>query len=642
MKLFDYQIAPCKAIVTWSSESTETIPTLIAPMAAGKTAISCTAIGIIDDKRIWVVVNRIELLHQWRSELEKFSPHLTNKDIGFIHADKKKEYYKRIQLVQVQTLTSRLSKIIDANLPDVVILDEAHETGFNRVINKLRERKPFKQINLTATPCRHGRSNIQYEDLFNKEHWLSVTTQRALIANGRWKQPVWLSASEKLAEVTASRFSGLKITGGEYDNTDQASVMIDLLPEHIHEWFGYGGDKHSCVWFCVNVEHSKKVEQALRVLGRKVGIITGETNPKERACLVEDFKQGLITDLVNCQCLTTGFDAPIASCSVWLRRTLSVGLWCQMAGRVLRRYEGVTEALMLDLAGNLGEHPFPEDIDWWVFNPSKKVFRDPKLSICQSCGHRHVAESIPTPIGKKDNPFLISYGMFYNGEDLENPDAPLKCHNCLSTVKADLNKLNDYATWLSACRKAKKAIKPHFSSAGLLIGGNPESHYELVSAKLLYDLGIWQISDQTEKAEPDKDKSDEYRVILSKSKQRFTAKDLKELKLQRMTDVQRDYLNCHPVISIYQLDTPEKRYRMGIVWAYVNDRSPTWAYHLWGSEEAIPDNLISSTLRTLDRDLVDGWLSKWSKYHDDKGEFPKKGVVDRFIKLCNNVVVNAK
>jgi DNA repair protein RadD len=72
--------------------------------------------------------------------------------------------------------------------------------------------------------------------------------------------------------------------------------------------------------------------------------------------LISDYKSGKIKALVNCDVLTTGFDAPNTDMIVMLRPTHSPGLYVQMMGRGMRIAEGKKDCLILDFAKNIERH----------------------------------------------------------------------------------------------------------------------------------------------------------------------------------------------------------------------------------------------------------------------------------------------
>ncbi|WP_423237389.1 DEAD/DEAH box helicase, partial [Enterobacter cloacae] len=65
-------------------------------------------------------------------------------------------------------------------------------------------------------------------------------------------------------------------------------------------------------------------------------MVTGETPKKERDTIINDFKSGRITAVVNNNVLTTGFDHPGLDLIVVLRPSESSRLWVQILGRGTR------------------------------------------------------------------------------------------------------------------------------------------------------------------------------------------------------------------------------------------------------------------------------------------------------------------
>lgn len=653
-ELRDYQIEARDKILQWSQSDPAIAHTLVSCMGSGKSAIAAAAIGklVEQGKRVWICVNREELVEQWQNELKRFAPNLQSygRDVGVIMGSVTPMLHRPVQVVMVQTLGRRLKDIKDKYTPDVCFLDESHETAFQRVATQLKQRwSNCVQINLTATPVRHGKSPVQYADLFPKSTWHTVKTAREMIHEGLWKRPIWRSASDALAERTTLRFSGMKEVGGDYDDTSQATVMIDLLPEHMKDWQQLGGDRHSCVFFCVNVEHTTKTVEALRGLGRKAIAITGESNKLERKRAIEAFKRGEINDLVNCQCLTTGFDAPIASCAVWLRKTLSTGLFQQMIGRVLRKFDGVTEALMLDLAGNLSTHDFPENVDWESFNPCLRLFRDPKLVMCLHCNHRHDAIPVPLHPSDRKTTWLTGQACFKDGLEISLKTV-ITCHGCSQPVYADLETLAAYALWQKSCRAAKMAGKKQMptydlATAGIAIGISDAKNVAPLTIEILYDLGVWRLSEGGEKPDkPIKDRSDEYREMLVRISANFTNKEIIDLRFQMLNARQQKFiLGCHAA-RLKEIDNHADRYRAAIASSYCNNRSFVWAYQYWGEANgAIPKNEIQKAFRSIwagNPDtfvLLEQWLEHWSTKHRDDGQMKKYGTVRDALKLLQSL-----
>jgi len=99
--------------------------------------------------------------------------------------------------------------------------------------------------------------------------------------------------------------------------------------------------------------------------------------------------------LCNCLVTTEGWDAPEVSCAVLARPTKSLGLYLQMAGRVLRPAPGKADALVIDHSGAVYEHGFVDDPQDWTLSSKERVQdrkkerekKEPSRITCDSCGY---------------------------------------------------------------------------------------------------------------------------------------------------------------------------------------------------------------------------------------------------------------
>ena len=93
--------------------------------------------------------------------------------------------------------------------------------------------------------------------------------------------------------------------------------------------------------------------------------LSGETPIAEREAILARLASGETEVVSNCMVLTEGWDCPPVSCCVLARPTKQLGLYRQMVGRILRPFEGKTDAVILDHAGAIYRHGLPsDDIDW--------------------------------------------------------------------------------------------------------------------------------------------------------------------------------------------------------------------------------------------------------------------------------------
>lgn len=242
---------------------------------------------------------------------------------------------------------------------DLVLIDEAHlvpkagDGMYRTLIEKLRDTVPDLRVaGFTATPFRldSGRLDQGDDRLFD-----DIVYSYGIgpgIADG------WLSPLVSKASATEIDVSGVAKRGGEFiPGALEAAADVDKVTlAATAEIVERGADRRSWLVFCAGVKHAHHVRDALRARGVHAETVTGETPPHERTRLIRDFREGRLRCLTNAQVLTTGFDAPGTDLIVFLRPTLSTGLFLQMVGRGVRLAPGKANALVLDFAGNVRRH----------------------------------------------------------------------------------------------------------------------------------------------------------------------------------------------------------------------------------------------------------------------------------------------
>ena len=125
--------------------------------------------------------------------------------------------------------------------------------------------------------------------------------------------------------------------------------------------------------FATSVAHSIHLKDEFVKSGVHAEHIDGQTPKPERDEILAKLSRGEIEVVCNCMVLTEGWDQPDVSCCVLARPTKSIGLYRQMAGRVIRPAPGKTDALILDHAGAVFQHGFVEDPVIWSLNPDTKA-----------------------------------------------------------------------------------------------------------------------------------------------------------------------------------------------------------------------------------------------------------------------------
>jgi hypothetical protein len=82
-------------------------------------------------------------------------------------------------------------------------------------------------------------------------------------------------------------------------------------------------------------------------------VISGETEQLVRDRILTQFKTGKIRCVINVGVLTTGFDYPELDTVLICRSTMSLALYYQIVGRVMRPHPSKETAWVVDLGGNV-------------------------------------------------------------------------------------------------------------------------------------------------------------------------------------------------------------------------------------------------------------------------------------------------
>jgi DNA repair protein RadD len=100
--------------------------------------------------------------------------------------------------------------------------------------------------------------------------------------------------------------------------------------------------------FCSLVSEAKEVQKS--VPGSVV--ISDETSPSQRELILKYFTTGRIKCVINVGVLTTGFDYPELECVLIARSTMSLAIYYQIIGRVMRAHPNKRSGWVVDLGGN--------------------------------------------------------------------------------------------------------------------------------------------------------------------------------------------------------------------------------------------------------------------------------------------------
>lgn len=338
---------------------------LVAPTGAGKTVIAAMFAKLAVEKgnRVLFLAHRRELVKQCEDKLLKFGV-----DNGVIMSGEFLQMDYEVQVASIDTLRARAMKTDRMPLPpaDVVIIDEAHRSLAPTYLRLMEEYPKAAIIGLTATPVRGDGKGLGhvYDDMIQCPS-VAELTEMGFLVPARYFAP------------TIPDLTGVKVVRGDYDSRQLEEAMNKRRPvgDVIENWAKICPDRPTIV-FASGVKHSIHLCDEFKKAGVRAVHVDGNMTALERDAAIEGLKNGTYQVVTNCMVLTEGFDMPELSCCVLVRPTKNIGLYLQMAGRVLRPTPDKKDTIIIDHSGNVYEHGFVEDDHGWQLDEGAPM-RDP-------------------------------------------------------------------------------------------------------------------------------------------------------------------------------------------------------------------------------------------------------------------------
>ena len=381
---------------------------LVAPTGFGKTATASELIrrSVVKGKRVLFTVHRREIVMDTARRLRAADVPCTILMAG--------EAFDEAAPVVVASVMSIVAREHHP-AADFVIWDEAHHTAAKSYADIAALYPGARHLGLTATPERGD--GVGLRDAFDA--LVVGATVSELQAEG------YLAQCDVLAPAAKSK--------GKL-----AMSPADAIARY--------ADGRSAVVFCGSVAESKALAAEL---GETARHIDGTTPAEERDASLAAFASGAVKVLCNHSVLTEGWDAPIAKVCVLARSIASPGALIQIAGRVLRPFEG-QRALGIDLAGNVLELGLPTEDRVFTLDGIQRAekAKRPWLSACGTCGQ--------VVLGVKRGEFCSVCGSAWPAKE------PLKVKPAeLAAVKSGATK---------ATKEEKARVYHHLRRVGAALG----------------------------------------------------------------------------------------------------------------------------------------------------------------------------
>lgn len=363
-ELRDYQRAAIDATYQYWADQRGDNPLIVAPTGAGKTAIIAQLVKdamSFSGTRVLMLTHVKELLEQGAQGLLRMYPEA---DFGFYSASiGQKRLDKPITFAGIQSVWKKAYEMIPP--PDLVLIDEAHmlprnaDTRYGKFVADLKLCNPsVKIVGLTATPYRLD-SGMLHKGKGAIFDGIAYDIPVGMLMDQGYLSPIISKGGLKQIDLT-----NVKKRGGEFVESDLAMAASDpeLVKATVSEIVELGADRKSWLLFSSGVAHAEMLAEGIASHGISCDVVTGADPAKQRDEKIARFKAGQTRCLVNCNVLTTGFDAPSVDLVALVRATESTGLYVQMVGRGTRLAEGKDNCLILDYGQNVQRHGFIDQV----------------------------------------------------------------------------------------------------------------------------------------------------------------------------------------------------------------------------------------------------------------------------------------
>lgn len=414
-------------------------PVFVSPTGTGKT---WTAIAMIADRislgrRVYVLTPQEEIFDQWIRDLSN-----AGLNPGYVNREGFRGRGRMVYVCMPISLCNNLHMISKSVWPHEIVTDECHHSAAD-TWKRIYEYFPDAvRIGLTATPRRTDGRGL--DDLYT--HIVSTIGPAEAIEAGYLARPLIMAPAEYL--------SRLSILGDDYDPQEQAEalgqtrIIGDVIEQYERTFCG-----RPVLVACSTYEHAALMTDQFRSAGWNWDHLHSGLNTWVRKGILKRVKAGELSGVCTVGIGIEGMDIPGLYGLIWLRRTLSLTIYLQFIGRVLRPLPGKDRGIIIDPVGNLFIHGWPEAHRNWTLKGRAEV-PDSSLgdelaldlrmcpvcavmnyggnSVCHFCGAKLDGEERPEGSGRKYPSMVDGELVPVSSTGLENIDRRI------SVIKGEL------------------------------------------------------------------------------------------------------------------------------------------------------------------------------------------------------------
>ena len=318
---------------------------LVMPTGAGKTVAILEMFRLAVEKglRCLFLCDRRTLVNQAAGEAREYGL-----DVGVVMAGVFGDRDAPCQFASKDTLLSR-----DLLPPaDLIAVDEAHRSLAGEYAALLQRYPNAFVVGPTATPARgDGRG---FGDLY--QGLVCPVQPSELLARG-------------LLVPTRSYAPDQIDKDGNRKRLPSSQMIGDAV-----KWWKLYADGRTTFAFATRVDHSMALRDEFRAAGISAEHMDAHTPDELRGEIFGRMNDGSLLVLVTVGVAREGVDVPRASCAQLVCSLGSYVAYRQSCGRVQRPFPGKVDAVLIDHAGNVIEHGFPDaDVPWTLDTSDQEV-----------------------------------------------------------------------------------------------------------------------------------------------------------------------------------------------------------------------------------------------------------------------------
>lgn len=317
------------------------IAVLVSPTGSGKTTMACYIVkrALEKQSRVLVLTHRRRLVQQFYQRLKDFG-------IPFGTVMRDDVYFNPGALIQVASRDTLLARAVNNDyieLPpaDLVIVDEGRHAAapdFRRLL-KPYEDNGSRILLLDATPVMPDGTGL-----------------------GPWAQGMVEAA--KVSELVRDGYLVPVKCFAPDRKMHHGNARRGVAGDLVESWKRYA-ENQPTVLFCSRVSHSEDAVKAYNAAGIPAAHIDAETPDESRDYIFDQLGTGKIKVVSNVGIIKEGVDIPCLGCCQFYMDPKGRVSFLQGVGRVMRPHPGKKYGILIDHAGSVFRHGFPdEDTEW--------------------------------------------------------------------------------------------------------------------------------------------------------------------------------------------------------------------------------------------------------------------------------------